>query len=87
MSFKQHTILIETFKLGMENLEECRRAWLIVFFFSFSFRKASRRENVSRASMLLSKMFIELFLSFPVLFLSLTALLLNLRSFPRFIKR
>lgn len=86
MSFKQHTILIETFKLGMENLEECRRAWLIVFF-SFSFRKASRRENVSRASMLLSKMFIELFLSFPVLFLSLTALLLNLRSFPRFIKR
>lgn len=39
MSFKQHTILIETFKLGMENLEECRRAWLIVFFFLFLFVK------------------------------------------------
>lgn len=67
MSFKQHTILIETFKLGMENLEECRRAWLIVFF-SFSFRKASRRENVSRATMLLSEMFIELFLNFQCCF-------------------
>lgn len=71
MSFKQHTILIETFKLGMENLEECRRAWLIVFFFLFLFVKL--RENVYRIVSELSSVVSE-FNSFALKFAKFSAI-------------